>query len=323
MPQSIFPISPVQIAAANINYGWADINLSTWLPAGATGAIVYLYNSDPGVRPWGVRMKGSTDNRALDMSGNTHCWGIVGVDANRIIQFNNTHAFPAKCGMYLVGYTIAGVTLIANGIDVSPAVGAWTVVDLSVNIPAGSVGAIIECVGLGGVGLPHAYGARMNGSGDNRFAAAGNLRNQFTAIIGVDANRRVELYRGHANFRFYLLGYITQGATFYLNAVDITPGALSAWETLPALPANSVMGFVEINNNWGAGPNTLRENPGGWSGNPVMIDEAVAHPWCLVKCSPAWLLDGFRGSAMTTFFLTGYAHFMPPTAQTNPASGVS
>lgn len=260
-------------------------------------------------------MDGSTDNRVRLMSGNAHCWGMAGV-LNGVFEYQNPNAAP-NINAYLVGYTMAGVTFIANGINVTPpGLGVWTVTDLSANVPAGAVGVILECISIGGVPCP--YGARMNGSGDNRTNNATNQRNQFTAIIGCDAARRVELYTNHVNFRFFLLGYITEGATFYLNAVNMTPVAVGAWELLPALPANSVMGFIEIATAV-VGPSGLREYPGGWG----LLNQFNLHPWACVACDPAGRIEGRRGNIGDSFWLTGYAHYVPPIVQTDPATGVT
>lgn len=249
MTQSIFPLTPVKIADGGTNYDWTDIDLSVFgVPAGATGAIVHIHNISSGVRPWGVREKGSTDTNFGDMSGDAHCWGMIGIDANRKLQFKNLTAFPDKVEMYLVGYTKAGVAFFVNGVlsGLGLPNNSWQVLDLSASVPAGALGVIVEVfVNVSGT---YNYGLRKNGSSDNRITPSLNKHNQFTAIIGCDTDRKIEIYKQVANVLFYLLGYITDGATFLLNATDITPVPVGSWADLAPLPGGGgVMQGYRVN----------------------------------------------------------------------------
>ena len=321
MPQSFFPITPVQIASQATQYVWADRNITTFgVPAGvATGAVVYINNSDPGVRPWGIRKKGSADARFQNMSGNAHCWGIVGVDTSGILQFRNDNAgIPGYVELWLVGYTRTGVTMLTNGVAIGPpGLGAWGDIDLSAQLPAGALGAIVEVYAFGA--LPTAWGLRQKGSADNRISNTLNRKNQFTAIIGCDANRIIEGYRDNVNTEFYLVGYITDGATFYLNAVDMTIVSIGGvWQTCPNLvPANGVMAFIEIDA--GAGVADSVRKDAGFS----RLYGVKNHAWGIVQPNASRQIQAIRTNAATTFSMTGYAHFTPPTVQTLAATGVT
>jgi len=324
MPQSFFPITPVQLTDPLVNYNWADIDLSPYIPAGASGAIVYIRNTAAAVREWGIRCDGSTDDLFGAMSGDSHCWGIVGV-ANRIFEWKNTNAFVAKCYVTLIGYTMPpGVIMYVNGVSFTSgmAAGAWHSRDLNfyAGVPTDAVGAIVEVWG----GVPIDHGLRMRGSTDNRIDVTGNRRNQFTAIIGIEADpaaSRVEAYCGaigSPNCR--VLGYITEGATFYENAIDMTPPAVGAWGLCPnVVPANSVLAFIEIAGCDVAPGCGLREYPGGFG----QLGAGNCHPWGITRCNSLGQVEGQRGAVGQTFWMTGYAHFMPPAAQTDPATGVS
>ncbi len=316
MPQSIFPLTPVKIASGAVNYDWADIDLSAYLPAGATGAIVWLRNTDPGVRPWGVRENGSTDARVGDMSGNDHCWGMVGVDSSRKIEFRNTHLLPSKVEMYLVGYTMVGVTFQTNGTLISGGLvaAAWTDIDLSSLIPSNAIGVIVE---VDVTAPPRNYGLRENGSSDNRIDQAGNRKNQFTAVIGCDAAQVIEGYRDAAGANFYLLGYITEGAIFNLNAVNWTPAAINVYERLPGLPSGALMAFIEVAN---AGGTDYGFRPA--AGTSLGQHGASSHPWAIQACDGDGRVDGYRDNAGFTFWLTGYARYGLPVAETVAATEI-
>lgn len=312
MPQSIFPLAaPVGLGTAN--YVWANIDCSPYIPSGATGVILYVWNNAGAVRPYGIRRTGSTDARVGDMSGNNHCWAMIGVDANRRFQFNNNTAFADKVWLILVGYAMAGVTFNTNAPAVSGSVGAaWTMIDLSALVPVGTIAVILEIFANA---LPTPLGTRMNGSTDNRVTDDQNRHNTFTIVMGVDANRRIEVY---GNCSWYLTGYITNGVTFYTNAVNITPAAVGPWADCAALPVNSTMGFIEVicpaGQRYG-----LREDGSGIS----WYRFGYLHPWAIIKASADSLIEGIRENAATEFFLNGYAHYMPPVAQTDLATEVS
>lgn len=325
MPQSIFPITQVLLTDPMVNYNWVDIDCSPYIPAGASGAIVYIQNTAPAVRPWGIRCNGSTDVLVGDMSGHTHCWGIVGVDANLIFEWNNTIAFVSKCIVYLIGYTMPpGVTMFVNGCSFTAgmAAGFWQSRNLSFYCPAvplNAIGAIVDVWGTPAT----AHGLRMRGSTDNRLNTTGNRRNQFTAIIGIEDNPAgspVEAYCGaigQPDCR--VLGYITEGATFYENAIDMTPAAVGAWDLCPnVVPANGVMAFIEMCS--AGGPTGLREYPGGFGFD---TRTASLHPWGIVRCDDYGRVEGYRSNAGTTFWMTGYGHFTAPVVRTDPATEIT
>jgi len=250
-PQSLFSIEPpVEIANAGVSYAWTDINVSAYVPVGATGVILHVDRGATGaVRDYGIRMNGNADTRDGNAgAGLSHGWAIVGIDANRIFEFYNVGPL-SRCALDLIGYTTAGVDFtpsIANAPEISPAAGAWNTVNLGPGglglIPANAIGVIIEVYDF----TPNdTFGLRQNGSTDNRITASLGNHMSFSYVIGVDAGQIIELYRGTTGIRFYLHAYITSGATFYLNGVDVTPIALG-WQDLPALPVEATMGFYEL-----------------------------------------------------------------------------
>jgi len=318
MPQIFFPIGGVTIAQSNVNYNWDVLDLSPYIPAGATGAIVYIWNSSSAVRPWGIRMNGSSDTRIKNASGNIHCWGIVGVDANRRIQFNNQTTWTAKCGCRLLGYTMPGVTMLQNGIHINAGFpGGWQTIDLSAWVPATAIGVIVEIDPNPGM----AYGIQMPGSSDFRIADCSNQGNQFTAIVGcTDQKVEARAEGGGSSVRMYLLGYIEEGATFYLNALDMTPPGVATWQLCPnSVPG--VLAFIEmVAPAGGTTGDSVRAYPGGWG--PLRV--ASLHPWAIVQAGAGGQVEGQKAAADTTFWMTGYAHgLLPPQVTTDPATAIS
>ena len=296
--QTFFPLTPAKISN-DAGASWGDINITAFgAPNGASGAVVYIHNIDASARHWGIRKKGSTDAREAEMSGDSHCWGIVGVDENGKLQFYNVYAFPGKVEMYLVGYTIpAGVTMLTNGVAIAPpGLSAWGDIDLSATLPAGAAGAVIEVHGTG------AYGLRQKGSTDARINIAANSKNQFTTVIGCDASRLIEGYKV-AGITFYLLGYITDGVTFNLNAIDITP-KVGAWRDLA--PIDGGMGNIA-----GTGGGKLNLRRKGETQPSATNAYVVSHAWAITGANPVapsiGYMQGYCELATARFFLVGWA----------------
>ncbi|MBA7465053.1 hypothetical protein ES707_00214 [subsurface metagenome] len=315
MPLSFVPLTPVQITVTGVNYNWSDVNVSALVPAGATGAILYVENNNPVVRDWCVRPKGSTHTLGLQsVGGNQHCYSMVGLDANGVFEFNNVSGFPTKIQLYLVGYTMPGAEFLAEPVDISPAAPhlVWTQVNLGpagLNlIPATAIGVMVDVFAYGGV---HNYGLRMNGSTDNRTTAFVSERSNGVQVVGCDANQIIEAYRSDIGTRLFLVGYITAGAAFLVNGLDVTPTALGVILPLgEGLPTTAVIAFLEIA---GLGGRYFLDDVLPGAGRYLSSTQHVA-AYC-----PTSDWQGRLENAAQIFAL-GYSLYVAPTVTTNPAT---
>lgn len=304
MAQTFFPITPVEVAVGSAS-AWTDVDVSAHIPSGSTGVILHVVNdhndTDYSI---GLRKNGSTDSIYSTMRFKSHYWAAIGVDANRI--FEAYVGSMSAIDIYLVGYTKSGVTFFTNIYEKEPSsLSSWLDVDCSAEAP-NAIGLIFQITGN-----PYgftAFGLRKNGSTDNRLAVT-IRHNTFGAIIGCDSSQICEAYREHGFQRFWLGGYITDGASFYTNGVDATPPNIPGWYDLTALPATANMGFVEING-IPVGANLfygLRKN-----GSAEEITKVVyAHAWAFVECDSNHLIEGRITTTDITFFYTGYATAPP------------
>jgi len=315
MARSFIPIIPVRLTAGE-QYTWGDINVRPFgVPVNATGVVLHLFCTG-GAKDYGLRRNGNTDARnGSSNSGNWHTWAVVGIDGAGIFEFYNVGVAP-RVVIDLIGYTVEGVNFDLAAVtapNISPAAAAWNVVDLSTfGVPATAIGVIIEVYAL----ISNTFGYRQNGSGDARTFNVSSEHSTFSFVVGCDANQIIELFRGAANVNFYLHGYITDGATFYLNAPDITPGVAGAWEDLLILPLTGIMPFIEVSgvggqfgacNNVADGPADYRVNGQHSFAMPEALDRN-----CLG-----------RAQAGTNFHLVGYSRFSIAEVQTNPATEIT
>ena len=77
----------------------------------------------------------------------------------------------------------------------------------------------------------------MDGSGDNRFFDIFDQGVSW-AVIGLDSVQVIEGYVETVLVDFYLVGYITDNATFFLNGVDYSLGAgFGVWTDIDLTPS--------------------------------------------------------------------------------------
>jgi hypothetical protein len=217
-----FLSTPVDKSLSAID-AWTDIDLSSDVPAGATGAIFRIYNASGIARYFGLRKNGSSDDRFELIRYGAQQHAIIGLDANRKCEGKIS---STNIDFYLIGYTEADASFFTNATDKSlSATSAWTDIDLSSDIPVGAVAAIFEVIDTASTSIE--FGLRKNGSTDNRHTdlyAGGHT----SFVVGVDANRKCEGYIEGTAIDFYLIGYLTNGQA-ETNAHDRSLGATGSY----------------------------------------------------------------------------------------------
>ncbi len=285
-----------------ISTDWQDVDVSAHIPAGSTGALLHCVNTGTVYSYYlGLRKNGSTDDRNEAIYQDTHSWAAIGVDASRIFEariYGPAGSNPTDVILYLVGYTKAGVTFFTNAYDKSLGVtGSWQGIDCSTEAP-NAIGLIFEVrtTDVGAV-WPN-FGLRKNGSTDNRTNGTWQ-HNTFGVIVGCDNSQIVGGYISNTIVDFFLVGYITDGATFNTNATDVSLSSTGSWIDLSALPTNSGVALIEVVGNvkFGLRKNGSAEDIYHWS---------VYHPWAFVECDSTCLIEGKISTTAGDFFLVGY-----------------
>jgi len=106
---------------------WTDVDLSALCP-GAIAVIVEVFNTSVGHLEWGIRMKGSVDNRIGNTYGHNVHDVLIGCDASQVIQVWQE---AGNVNYFLRGYITHYASFYADGIEHTPAgAGAWTDADL-------------------------------------------------------------------------------------------------------------------------------------------------------------------------------------------------
>lgn len=118
--------------------------------------------------------------------------------------------------------------------------GVWTDIDVSADVPAGAIGAMVLFVNESGT-TSYDLGCRENGSTNTEVGKLW-MDSQTYWIVGVDSNRIFEQYIGNRKVTTYLVGYFDSGGewTIFTNPkaytidtsgsyvdIDITPDVIS------------------------------------------------------------------------------------------------
>ncbi|MBU1067816.1 hypothetical protein KKE60_08520 [Patescibacteria group bacterium] len=314
MAQTFYPITPTEIVPGSAG-SWVDMDASGSIPASATGVILHVVNTNSFINKGiGLRKNGSTDDRYADLDNKAHFWAMIGVDGDRV--FEAKVESTSDISIYVVGYTISGVTFLTNAEDMSlSSTGSWTDIDCSTEAP-NATGLIFEAL----AGDYDQFGLRKNGSTDDRHSEI-YYHYCFGAVIGCDGSQVCEGYINSTNVDFFLVGYITDGVTFNTNATDLSLGSTGSWTDLTALPDESpVMGIIEVNigqdKDFG-----LRKN--GSAEDIYLLGNE--HAWGIVECDEDRKIEGKIEDTHVDFFLIGYATepgVEAPTVTTQAVSSI-
>ncbi|KKM93233.1 hypothetical protein LCGC14_1210400, partial [marine sediment metagenome] len=282
----VVDVSPDTFAA------WTDVDVSGYIASDATGVILEIVGTGANA---GVRKNGSTDDRRNVME---HDWAMIGVDANGVFE---AWANDANVIINLVGYTDANWTYNTNADDVSLVpINVWTDIDVSTEAP-NATGVIVEIISTGNFNV----GLRMNGSGDNRVVPVIAGSHLFT-VIGVDAGQIFEGQISNVGADFYLIGYVTDGATFNLNFVDKSLPGIGAWTDIDAsveAPDAEFLIFEVIDTGFANNTYGFRKN-GSTDTTVDSTNDALG--WAIVPCDENQIVEGRIENLNVDFFLIGY-----------------
>jgi len=207
---------------------WYDKDLSSEVPAGATGVILRVTDSSAAdSMKIGFRCNGSTWDLRFRWGYKRHSFIFVGCDANRIIETNYEDSSTDK--YYLVGYCKGQVNFKVNPEDISlTAIGAWADKDITSNTAADADGAIIWILYNGTSSTNYKGGVRKNGSTNNDNANMKIKGSEYTdkgahitGLCGLDADQIFEGYIENAVIDFYLVGYCRPSGAVLKEVTDV------------------------------------------------------------------------------------------------------
>jgi len=182
--------------------------------------------------------------------------------------------------------------------------GGWVAVNstfggiaLNTLLPSETAGLLLHVILAG---ANEAVGFRKPGSADNIITAAPG-DSHFWAAVGVSPSIAFEAYLGNIlTATVWLVGYVTEDdAVFLTNAVDVTPGIRSSWQTVDLSIFPGAIGIaLEITGpglSWGVRKNGSIDNR----------TSASRRAWAVIGCDTNQLIQIYA-SPGDTVYAVGY-----------------
>jgi len=277
---------------------WQTIDLSPYFDddMDVTGVILEVHQAAGTQTSIAFRKNGSTDDRYYLA---THTWAVVGLDSDSKFQARAS----AAINVYARGFTDSSWTFATNAPDISlGAFGAWTNIDVSASAPD-AVGVIVEMVNKD-AGNNRRGNVRKDGSTDARINNI-IINNHTWAIMGVSAVQILEGYAETADVDFYLIGYVTSGATFATDATDKSLAGVGAWTDIDCSAQAPDATFLFFENVLGTGvAYGYRQNGSTEALNQEADSEKT---YSIVSCDGSQVVEGYIENVTNDFFLVGYA----------------
>ena len=216
---------------------WQDIDVSPYLPVGATGAIVEVVNTGTSSSYTAV-VRGKEDTRDYmsnpafeEIEAETHRWQIVKVDSNRLIQGYIEHI---DIDFKLLGYTIGSdPAFFTTPPDITPGTtGSWTPVDVSgyVDIDADGVILFIDSIDS----TDRAYGIREVGSSYSTTNRELEEYGNTMYLVGINASDQFDAYIENANVKIYLEGQSKGSVVYYTDDIPVLDPPTGSYQELDA-----------------------------------------------------------------------------------------
>lgn len=195
-----------------------------------------------------------------------------------------------------------------TSVDITPTTAAaWVDADVSAYIPTGATGVILH---INNTTAAYNIGFRKNGSTDNRINSI-RADEHFWAAIGVDSNRILELYLGSTTYTtVYLVGYFTDEAVFFTNAVDKSLTVTSTWtdidisaDTGTDTAIGAIFEVVHIANGYRWYDFRKNSSTDNFSGGS---NDVKSHNGVIVGVDANEICEAIIESTDVDFFLVGY-----------------
>ena len=217
---------------------WQDIDISSNVPAGTTGAVVEVVNTGSTSNNSGV-VRGKEDTNDYmsspafeEIQSQTHRYQIVKVDSNRVIQgYIEDTAIDFK----LLGYTIGlDPSYFTTPIDISPpSTGSWTTVDLVTYVDSDADGVILFIDSVDNVDRD--FGIREVGDGFS-FVSAEHLLDEYgntMYVVGLSPSKHFEAFVATTDVKIYLVGQTKGSITYYNLDVAVADPTTGSWTPTP------------------------------------------------------------------------------------------
>ena len=234
VPSGVPDISPA------VGLPWKEIDLSSYVPVGTTGALVEVVETGDNNGKSGV-VRGRDDDRDYmsnlafeEILKKQHRYQIVQVGSDRKIEGYIEHTDVA---FKLLAYTIGSDPsyIFSSGVapEVFPAVTKeWTTVDVFDFVDADADGVILLFDSEDGGDKK--FAARQVGSNFDITDRKMEKRSNSMYMVGLNPSKHFEAYIETTNIKIYLIGQTKGSVKYYSLDIPVADPATGSWQTIDA-----------------------------------------------------------------------------------------
>ena len=216
---------------------WQDIDLSSDVPVGATGAIVEVVNTGTSSSNSGVvRGKGDgndymSNSKYEEIEAETHRWQIVKVDSSRRIQ---GYVESAQIDFKLLGYTTGSdPSYFTTPPDITPSTtSSWTTVDVSSHVDTGADGVILLIDSTSS--SDRDYAIREIGSSFSTTNRELEEYGNTMYLVGINGSDQFEVRIQSTLVKIYLVGQTKGSVVYYTDDIAVSDPSTNSWQELDA-----------------------------------------------------------------------------------------
>lgn len=303
----ITPIAPVDVSPGLTGQGsWYAIDVSSVVPAEATGVVVAVRNNHPNHRSIRVKPTGQSDEPWFRLAANSLVHLLVALDSDKKFHFYSESTTQSQWAplVEVIGYTDDRVVLPQTYLRRDYIEGStWVDVNLTANVGSDPAVALVA-LSANWEAYDIDIGWRVKGSTEDLRTPVASEQPVGAVVVGLNEGKTAQAYYG-GFFAFQptpILGYVKEGVEAYAEPEDITPETLGAWVDLPARPnaAALILGIFNAddlsNPVWGVRPKGSSENLTGTLGGAK---------WCIAPCGEDGVAQVYITGSDTRVVLMG------------------
>jgi hypothetical protein len=309
--------NPVNIVASGSgSTGWFTVDVSSYVPAGATGVALYAVDTIGGYAA-SARPTGSSFNVAyrIGISGKSYLYAKLNANSQFDFYRNNT-----SIAVYLVGYFYENDNFLSNLVNKTPSTSeSWQTVTCS-EVPDGTKAVVFLYINSYYSDL--AGGIRPVGStiGTQYMAAYyGNF-----VVVTLNSSKQVEIYTQNSTYlKFYLGGYLKDG-TFYSTPENYNkaPSTIGSWQNVTISEMDS--GGAAFLHMYGGSISYGLRRPGSSDTNTSNFNAQGSYNTGVCGTDTSKVVQIYREStSFLNMYLMGWTQSLPVTPQNLSATSVS
>ncbi|MBA7546804.1 hypothetical protein ES705_39203 [subsurface metagenome] len=258
---------------------WSYQDVSRDVPEDATGALLWLWNSDSGTEV-SVTLKkpGANHDNYQPMLRNSGQSVIVGLDSLR--RFQSRSEYAGRINYYVMGYTGRNVVFPDDPIDIKPTVNnAYQTKDIHAVWP----GAVILLTDLGSYQTFNSYHS-IRPLGSTKEFFHGSQRKWPFCHVPAGGKIQTKLYKADGpSTQWLAYAYFKDDCSGSLNGISLDPFDNSGWQTKPlgGLHAGTRFSFIEVVHTIASGHLGAKKMYSYWDGRRASDNHTyfITHVW--------------------------------------------